>query len=177
MTGNFYFRSDRLGFRNWKDSDLDLLQKINTDPDVMKYFPAPATKDQTQDFIRRMQGMFHSKGYCYFAVEVLETGDFIGFIGISDQTYDSHFTPCTDIGWRLAKPHWKKGYAVEGARAVLEFAKVHLKLNEIYATAPKLNVNSIAVMERIGLQFKEYFEHPRLLEHEELKTCVLYVTP
>ena len=177
MKKDYYFTSERLGFRNWKDSDVLSLYGINSDPEVMRYFPSTATKQQTADFIRRMQGMFDAKGYCYFAVEVLETGEFIGFIGLSDQDYNSHFTPCTDIGWRLSRKHWKKGYAVEGATAVLDFARTKTPLKTIYATAPKSNKNSIAVMERIGLVFKEEFEHPRLMDIEELRTCVLYVTP
>ena len=94
----YLFTSERLGFRNWNDSDIEKMAAINNDPDVMEFFPATATYSQTADFIVRMKTMFTEKKYCYFAVDELSSGNFCGFIGLCDQNYEASFTPCTDIG-------------------------------------------------------------------------------
>src|SRR5215217_2088036 len=112
---DYIFRSERLGFRNWQESDIIPMAAINADPEVMRYFPAIQTTSQTQDFIQKMQLQFQERGYCYFAVELLKTNTLIGFTGLSDKTFESDFTPCIDIGWRLGTAHWNKGYATEGA--------------------------------------------------------------
>ena len=82
----------------------------------------------------------------------MASGEFIGFVGLCDQAYESPFTPCTDIGWRLAPEFWGKGYATEGAKRCLEYAFNDLRLDEIKSTAPKVNVPSIRVMEKANMQ-------------------------
>jgi RimJ/RimL family protein N-acetyltransferase len=174
MDAHYIFTSERLGFRNWKDSDLEKMILINSDKNVMKFFPFVPSTAQTKKFIQRMQKQFARKGYCYFAVDLLETNLFIGFIGLSEQTYPANFTPCTDIGWRLNKDHWNKGLATEGAIACLKYAQQNLGLAKIYAVASLVNNNSIKVMEKAGMQFEEIFDHPNLIGDKRLKTCVLY---
>src|SRR5580698_8035695 len=97
----YLFKSERLGFRNWQKADLPLLAEINADPEVMKFFPGIHNLAQTGSFIERMQKHLVDKGYCYYAVDKLVDGSFIGFIGLSQQTFEADFTPCIDIGWRL----------------------------------------------------------------------------
>ncbi len=156
------FTSERLGFRNWQEADIPNMARVSADPDVMEFFPAPATFQQTESFIHRMQDMFAERGYCYFAADHLDTGAFIGFIGMCYQTYEAPFTPCTDIGWRLAKEHWGQGFATEGAKRCLEFAFGDIGLEAIYATAPRLNVRSVNVMKKAGMRPYLDFIHPRL---------------
>ena len=105
MIKDYVFKSARLGFRNWVDSDIPLMIAISGDPDVMKNSPAVPTPKQTKEFIKRMQVMFSVKGYCYFAVDNMEDNSLIGFIGLCDQDYDVEFAPCIDIGWRLDKKY------------------------------------------------------------------------
>ena len=100
MSKEYLFQSERLGFRNWIDSDIAKMIDISSDSDVMEFFPAIATKIQTEEFIDRMKLMCIEKGYCYFAVDQLKDESFIGFIGLCYQTYESQFTPSVDIGWR-----------------------------------------------------------------------------
>lgn len=171
---NYIFRSERLGFRNWQESDIIPMAAINADPEVMRYFPAIQSTAQTQDFIDRMQQQFEERGYCYFAVELSETGTLIGFTGLSYKTFESDFTPCIDIGWRLGKAYWNKGYATEAAARCLQYGFETLKLDAIYAMAPKINVPSIAVMEKIGMKKVNEFEHPLLINDDWLQPCVLY---
>ena len=172
----YLFTSERLGFRNWHLSDIDKMHEINSDEKVMEFFPCIPTKEQTTEFIERMKKQFEDKGFCYFAVDKLEDNDFIGFIGLSEQTYDADFTPCIDIGWRIKSSEWNKGFATEGAKRCLSYALDNLKLEKIYSIAPKINIRSEHIMSKIGLKKQYEFEHPLLANDERLKYCVLYKT-
>jgi RimJ/RimL family protein N-acetyltransferase len=171
---NYLFTSERLGFRNWNLSDIDKMQEINSDEKVMEFFPGIPTKEQTADFVERMKKQFEDKGFCYFAVDKLENNEFIGFIGLSEQTYNTDFTPCIDIGWRIKSSEWNKGFASEGAKKCLEYALNELGLENIYSIAPKINIKSEHIMKKIGLKKQYEFEHPLLTNNDRLKTCVLY---
>lgn len=173
---NYLFASERLGFRNWNLTDIDKMQEINSDEKVMEFFPGLPTREQTAEFVERMKKQFEEKGFCYFAVDKLDDNEFIGFIGLSEQTYKADFTPCVDIGWRIKSSEWNKGFATEGAKKCLDYALNTLKLETIFSVAPKANVRSEHIMKKIGLQKKYEFEHPALVNDERLKTCVLYQT-
>ena len=170
----YLFESERLGFRNWVDADIPKMIAISSDPEVMEFFPAPATPDQTTVFVQNMKAMFSEKGYCYLVVETLDNPQFIGFIGFYYQTYESAFTPCVDIGWRLHKHFWGQGFATEGAKRCLEYAFKELKLTNVISTAPAINLKSIRVMEKIGMKKLLDFRHPRLVNDERLVNCVCY---
>ncbi len=171
----YLFHSARLGFRNWSDADIDPMAAISADEEVMKYFPAVATFEQTTAFISRMQEEFAEKGYCYFAVDELSTNTFIGFIGLSWKTFEADFTPCVDIGWRLSPSAWNKGFATEGAIRCLDYAFDTLRLDKVYSMAPKVNTPSEHVMQKAGMIKIGEFEHPLLQDQPELRQCVLYV--
>lgn len=173
-TDKFLFTSDRLGFRNWKSDDLTVMTQINTDPTVMEFLPIHQDEKKTLDFIDRMQRQFEKSSFCYFAVERLDTNELIGFIGLMEQNYPADFTPCVDIGWRLAKAQWGNGFASEGAKACLNYAKNSLKIEEIYSIAPKINLRSERVMQKIGLKKVKEFKHPLLSDYPHLENCVLY---
>ena len=148
--------------------------KNNSDENVMEFFPSIPTKEQTTEFIKRMKKQFEDNGFCYFAVDKLEGNEFIGFIGLSKQTYDAAFTPCIDIGWRIKSNEWNKGFATEGAKKCLDYAFNDLKIEKIYSIAPKANIKSEYIMAKIGLKKQYEFEHPLLINNDQLKTCVLY---
>ncbi len=171
---SYLFKSDRLGFRNWCESDIAVMAEINADPKVMEFFPATQTLEQTQQFIERMKNKYEETGYCYFAVDILENREFIGFIGLSNQEFESNFTPCVDIGWRLKQGVWGNGYATEGAKTCLDFAFSELKLNVIKSHAPILNLKSEQVMKKLGMNKVQTFNHPLLAGDERLQECVLY---
>jgi RimJ/RimL family protein N-acetyltransferase len=170
----YLFCSERLGFRNWTEDDLLPMAAINADPEVMEFFPATVSVEQTKAFIMRMQRQYAAKGYCYFAIDRLDTGMFIGFTGLCDQVYEADFTPCVDIGWRLDKAAWHKGYATEAARRCLEFAFTDRKIDCVFAVAPVANGRSEQVMQRVGMIWAGNFVHPALLDYERLKACVVY---
>jgi RimJ/RimL family protein N-acetyltransferase len=171
---NYLFKSERLGFRQFIDSDFGKMIEINSDPLVMKYFPFVPSGEQTVEFIQKMTIQFEEKGFCYFAVDKLENNEFIGFIGLSESTFESDFTPCIDIGWRLKSSEWNKGFATEGAKACLNYGFEKLKIKTIYSIAPIVNEKSILVMEKIGMKKVENFMHPLLKDYPKLVECVLY---
>lgn len=174
MNTTYIFTSERLGFRSWNDSDTEQLFRINSDPKVMEFFPSTQSLEQTKGFIERMQQQYKTKGFCYFAVDTLNNGNFIGFIGISEQTFQSDFPPCIDIGWRLSQSQWGKGYATEGAKRCLDFAFNNLNLKNIKAICPSINDKSERVMSKLGMTRKQVFKHPLLKEYKTLEECVLY---
>lgn len=171
---NYLFTSNRLGFRNWKKSDVDTLHEINSNEEVMRYFPKTQNKEQTLDFIHRMQKQFNDKKLCYFAVEIIDTKELIGFIGLSEQTYAADFNPSIDIGWRLHPKFWGKGYATEGAKRCIEYGFSQLNLKEIISVAPIINIPSITVMEKIKMKKVKEFQHPLLTSFPKIEACVLY---
>ncbi len=171
---SYIIKTKRLGLRNWRDADLLPMAEMNADTLVMEYFPKMWTTEETATFIKRMQKHYEDYGFCYFAVDVLETNECIGFIGLLNQTYESPFTPCVDIGWRLKQSSWGKGYATEGAKACLKFGFEELKLKEIYSVASKIIKRSINVMQKLGMTKLLEFDHPKILAHERIKTCEVY---
>ena len=172
----YLFTSKRLGFRNWNLSDIDQMHEINCDEKVMEFFPEIPSKEQTTEFIVRMQKQFSTNGFCYFAVDQLDNNQFIGFIGLSEKTFLADFTPCIDIGWRIKRSEWNKGFATEGAKKCLEYAKHELQIKEIFSMAPKINLKSEHIMIKIGMKKQYEFEHPLLTHNDSLKTCILYKT-
>ncbi len=171
---SYLFTSKRLGFRNWNSNDIEPLFQINNDDDVMQFFPYKPSKQETRDFIYRMQEMQKEKGFCYFAVDILELNEFIGFIGLCKQTYLEELTPFVDIGWRLKNSIWNQGYATEGAKACLDYGFNVIRLEKIYSVAPEINKKSELIMKKIGMQRVKTFDHPKLANYKELVSCVLY---
>jgi len=174
MKKNYIFTSDRLGFRAWKDSDLDIFADMCASDLVMEFFPFRRTKAEVKAQIQRFNEHLAQHQYTYFAVDTLENQEFIGFIGLAYQTWDHSLTPFTDIGWRLKPEAWGKGLATEGAIASLQYGFEHFGLKEIYSTAVKINTKSIKVMKKIGMKKQEEFEHPNIEEGHPMRTCVLY---
>lgn len=174
MKKNYIFKSERLGFRNWSDNDLTEFAKINADSEVMEHFPKPLTKQETVELINRLSSNCSENGYCYFATETLHNGELIGFIGLALQDYETDFTPAVDIGWRLKKSAWGKGYATEGARKCLEFAFNELNLEKIISTCTENNTKSENVMKKIGMEQMGKFNHPKLKKYPEYEKCVCY---
>lgn len=170
----YIFTSERLGFRKWHKDDLNEFAAMNADPIVMEHFPKELSMEETENFIQRLQKHYATHGYCYFATEVLATGEFIGFIGLANQSYETSFTPATDIGWRLKQNAWGKGYATEGALRCLSYAFDTLQLERVIATCTQQNEKSAHVMQKIGMVKGGHFKHPLLGDFPEYETCLWY---
>jgi len=174
MKRTYIFKSERLGFRNWLMDDLEDFAALNADVEVMEHFPKPLTKAETESFILRLQQHYDQYGHNYFATEILETGELIGFIGLAYQVYKTAFTPATDIGWRLKKSAWGKGYATEGAKKCLAYAFDELKLGSIISTCTLKNIRSERVMQKVGMTKMGTFNHPNLKDYPDYEKSVWY---
>ncbi|WBQ06640.1 GNAT family N-acetyltransferase [Kribbella sp. CA-293567] len=168
--------TERLLLRPLKDSDRAPCTALNADPAVMEHFPAPLTPAESDAMIERISAMIAERGFGFWAAELRETGQFLGFVGLSVPTFEAPFLPGVEVGWRLAKAAWGKGYATEGARAALAHAFGPLGLDEVLSFTATTNKPSQRVMERIGMTHDEAgdFDHPRLPDGHRLQRHVLY---
>src|ERR1700732_411152 len=168
--------TDRLFLRRWQSSDVEPFVSLNADPRVMEFFPATLSRSETEAMIETIEKRISQHGFGLWAAELRETKDFIGFIGLNVPGYPLPFSPCVEIGWRLAFDYWGKGYAQEGARAALAFGVDRLLLEEMVSFASANNLRSRQVMERIGMAYDAQgdFDHPKLPELHPLRRHVLY---
>jgi ribosomal-protein-alanine N-acetyltransferase len=172
--------TSRLILRPWRDADLGAFARLNDDPAVMEFLPRRLSRDESDATAARIRAAIETRGWGFWAVELKGAGDtsvpFIGFVGLSVPSFEAHFTPCVEIGWRLAKQYWGCGYASEAAGASLRFAFDQLKLQQIVAFTVPLNRRSMRVMERIGMSrdVADDFEHPKLPPGHPLRSHVLY---
>jgi RimJ/RimL family protein N-acetyltransferase len=169
-------QTQRLLLRGWQQSDLEPFAQMNADAEVMKYFPATLSRQESEALVERIENHHQVHGFGLWAVEELSTGAFIGFIGLNVPTFQAHFTPTVEVGWRLSKAFWGKGYATEGARRVISYGFEELGLSEIVSFTAQSNLRSIAVMKRLGMshQKADDFDHPRLPSGHPLQRHVLY---
>ena len=169
-------KTDRLLLRRWRQADREPFSVLNADPEVMRFFLKPLSREESDVFADRIEAHFVRNSFGLWAVEILGSASFIGFIGLSIPKFEAVFTPCVEIGWRLALRFWNRGYASEGARAVLEFGFQVLKLREIVSFTSVSNLPSRRVMEKIGMtrDLGGDFDHPSIPEGNPLRSHVLY---
>jgi RimJ/RimL family protein N-acetyltransferase len=168
--------TSRLVLREWRDTDLDPFAAMGADPRVMEFVPSLLDRPQVAAQIARYRAHFDQYGFGFWAIEVPGVADFVGMCGMAHARFEAHFTPCVEIGWRLAAGHWGHGYAVEAARAALEYGFTTLKLSEIVAFAVVANLKSRRVMERIGMTYDpaDDFDYPAIPPGSPLRRHVLY---
>lgn len=166
----------RLRLRPWRDGDVPAFAALNADPRVMEHFPGTLGRAESDALAARIRDHFAAHGFGLWAVEVPGHADFIGFVGLSVPRFEAPFTPCVEIGWRLAAEHWGRGYATEAASAVADHAFGPLALREIVSFTVPANVRSRRVMERIGMRHSsaDDFEHPGLAPGHPLRPHLLY---
>jgi RimJ/RimL family protein N-acetyltransferase len=169
-------RTERLLLRRWRPKDRDPFARLNADAHIVEFLPHPLSREESDAAADRIQNHFQQRGFGLWAVEIPGAAEFAGFIGLSVPRFESHFTPCVEIGWRLAAEHWNHGYATEGARAALDFASASLQLPEVVSFTVPENLRSRRVMEKIGMTYRpsDGFDHPLLPEGHRLKRHVLY---
>lgn len=169
-------RTERLLLRRWREEDRAAFAALNADPRVMEHFPALLSREESDALASGIEARFAERGFGLWAVEVVGSAPFIGFIGLAVPRFEAVFTPCVEIGWRLAAEHWGYGYATEGARAALAFGFESLGLVEILSFTVPANARSRRVMESLGMTHDERddFDHPLLPEGHRLRRHVLY---
>jgi RimJ/RimL family protein N-acetyltransferase len=174
--GAYVMRTGRTVLRPWEASDLEPFASLNADAEVMRYFVSPLTRAESDRLARRFIDHFQAHGFGFWALEIPGTSRLAGFVGLMHVSFSASFTPAVEIGWRLARPMWGRGYASEAARAAVRFGFERLGLAEIVACAVPGNARSRAVMERIGMVHDPVgdFDHPLVPAGHPLRRHVLY---
>ena len=146
--------TERLLLRRWKDDDLDAFAAMSADCEVMRFIGdgGTRTREQCARTIRNFELEWDEKGYGLFALELRDSGEFIGFTGLSDPEFPPEVMPAVEIGWRLARAHWGKGYATEAARAALAFGLEDRALPAIVSIFQAGNDGSRRIIENLGME-------------------------
>ncbi len=167
-------QTPRLLLRQWSPEDRLPFAFLNADAAVMRYFPKRLNAEESDAVAARAENGIRERGWGFWAVEVRGEEPFVGLVGISPVPDDMPFAPGVEICWRLAREHWGKGYATEAGRAALQVAFETLLLPEILAFAVATNIRSLAVMDRLGMERGDDFEHPNLPVGHPLRRHALY---
>ncbi len=164
----------RLRLRQWQDRDYEPFAQLNADAEVMKYFPNTLTKEQSDAQADKARHLIEKNGWGFWALELKDSKQFIGLLGLHEE-HNLPFSPCVEMGWRLARPYWGHGYATEAAQKTLDFAFNQLNLNEVVAFTCEINQPSRQLMERIGMTNTHHnFKHPKVPNDSPLCEHVLY---
>jgi len=177
MTEPPQLRSERLLLRGWRESDREPFARINADTEVARFLPQTLARRDSDQLIASFQSHLRRHGFGLWAVSRAGADDrLIGFVGLNVVSFKAHFTPAVEVGWRLQRSAWGRGYATEAAREALRFGFEQVGLTEIVALTVPANRRSRAVMERIGMTHEERddFDHPRVAPGSELRRHVLY---
>lgn len=169
-------KTKRLILRTWNEQDLDPMSAINQDPLVCEFLPKIGDLAATKALIQLFINHYEKYGFTAYAVELKSNGEFIGFVGLLLVSFEAHFTPAVEIGWRLGFQHWGKGYATEAAKAVVDLAFTTLNLKEVVSFTVENNIRSRRVIEKIGMHHNplDDFDHPKLPKNSPLCRHVLY---
>ena len=169
-------RTERLILREWKEADREPFALMGADPRVMEFLGEPLSRKQSDEAVERIEAHFRTHGFGLCAAELAESGEFIGFIGLAVPAFEAAFTPCVEIGWRLAAEYWNAGFATEGARESVRYAFGELGLRELVSFTAIRNERSRRVMAKLGMTHDaaENFDHPRLPAGDPLLRHVLY---
>ena len=172
-------RTPRVLLRGWRPADRAPFAALNADPQVMRFMPKPMSRAESNRLANRIEAGFARHGFGLWAVELPGQVPFAGFVGLDVPGFEAPFTPCVEIGWRLAAPLQGRGLATEAAREVLRFAFEEAGLEEVVSFTTAANLTSRRVMEKLGMHRDpaEDFLHPTLPPHDPLRPHVLYRLP
>jgi RimJ/RimL family protein N-acetyltransferase len=167
--------TQRLLLRAWRAADGDPFAAMNADTEVMRHYPSTLTRAESDARVGQYERAWARDGIGKWAVEIPGVAALAGSVGLAIPPFEASFTPCVEVGWRLAREHWGHGYATEAARAALEFGFHRLGLERIVAFAIPANTRSVRVMEKLGMRYSGEFAHPLLAEGHRLRRHVLYL--
>lgn len=176
--GERELRTGRLRLRRWRPEDRAPFAALNADPAVARWLAGPLTRAESDALVDRIEAGFEVHGFGLFAVEPLDAADerCVGYVGLAAPTFEAAFTPCVEVGWRLAPAVWGRGFATEAARAVLDEGFAHHGLDEVVSFTAEGNDRSRAVMARLGMHHDpaDDFDHPALAVGHPLRRHVRY---
>lgn len=169
----------RLILGNWTDSETDrsAFHRLNSDEQVMRFFPYRRTRAESDAVLELIAGQHARDGFGWGKAELRQTGEVIAFLGMARVEPDFPNGPGTEVGWRFLPEFWGKGLASEAARALLGHGFGELGLTEIMAFAVPQNLASLRVMQAIGMRPDPAcdFDHPRVPDtHPDLRRHVVF---
>ena len=169
-------RTERMILRRWRAEDREPFARMNADPRVMEFLPARLSREESDALVNRIEKHFAKHEFGLWAAELVKEGMFLGYIGLSVPSFEAHFTPCVEIGWRLAAEYWGRGLATEGAREVVRNAFEELSLDSLVSMTVPANLASRRLMERLSMTRDpaDDFDHPNLPKGHPLRRHVLY---
>ena len=164
----------RLVLRQWKPQDLPEFAALNADLEVMRYFPSVLDRQTSDALAAKAEALIAERGWGFWVAEDRASGQLAGMIGLHIPAPELPFSPCVEVGWRLARRFWGQGLATEGAKAALDFAWNVLRLDEVVSFTAVQNKPSQAVMQRLGMKADaQTFLHPALpAEHALAEHCL-----
>lgn len=163
--------SARVHLRRWRESDLAPFRRMNADSAVMRYFPGLLSPEESDALARRIEKDFLRNGFGLWAVAIPGRTEFAGFAGLARP----RFAPeRVEIAWRFDRAFWGEGFATEAAAMALERGFSEVQLESIVAFTAEINVPSVRLMKRLGMQFSHVFAHPALRAASQLSRHVLF---
>lgn len=149
----------RLRLRQHQPANHAALHAILSDPVTMQFWPAPFTPEQTQGWIERQVASYAARGYGRWAVERAADGTLIGDVGLALAQVNGRDE--IDVGYIIHHPFWRQGYALEAARAALEFARAQPGITRVVANMAHDHHGSRRVAERLGMRYEGEFANAR----------------
>jgi RimJ/RimL family protein N-acetyltransferase len=176
MSAFLTLSTDRIRLRRWREEDREAFAAMNSDSRVMEFFRSTLNRAASDAMVDAIQRHFSEYNFGLWAIEVPDVAAFIGFAGLAWARFSAPFTPCVEVGWRLAFEHWGQGYATEAARLALGHGFGTLALPEVVSFTSATNRRSRAVMERLRMRrdSAEDFDYPSLPDGHRLRRHVLY---
>ncbi|MCC2626290.1 MAG: acetyltransferase [Burkholderiales bacterium] len=170
------YATKRLILRNWREADTPGFIKMNQDPQVMEFFPTVLSSEESISLIEKIKSKFKVQGFGFYACELKESQELIGFVGLNIPDFKASFTPCVEVGWRIAYKFWGQGLAVEAAQKCLDIGFNEYNLNEIASFTALVNKRSERVMQKLGMtrDSAHDFIHLKLDPHHPLAKHILY---
>jgi len=160
--------------RRWREDDQAAFAAMNADPEVMRYFPAALDRATSDALADRIESRLAERGFGLWALELADSGEFIGFTGLNPMPAGVPGAGGMEVGWRLARHAWHQGYATEAATAAVGVAFHGVGLAEVWSMTAVQNEPSQAVMRRIGMSEHAYFDHPNIPIGHPVRPHVVY---
>jgi len=174
-------RTTRLLLRPFRDDDRVAWAAIHADPAVMATLGPVLDRAGAVALLDRVLARWEELGYGWWCVDL--DGECIGTAGLTTPTWTAPFMdpsrPCVELAWRIASPHWGRGYAPEAARAAAAFGFGELDAPELIAFTAATNMKSRRVMEKLSMMYDPAgdFDHPNVEDGNPLRRHVLYRLP